>query len=82
MPMLCLTKKPTYHSYLSLAPALTRAGSAPALHCTKLRFCKWLKNSGDPGAIRTRDPQLRRLTTKLAQVPDMDMISRIAAPIN
>jgi hypothetical protein len=38
MPMLCLTKKPTYHSYLSLAPALTRAGPAPALNLEVLRI--------------------------------------------
>ena len=40
------------------------------------------ERSGDPGAIRTSDPQLRRLATKLAQVPVMEMISRNGVPIN
>ncbi len=40
------------------------------------------ERNGDPGAIRTRDFQLRRLATKLAQVSVMEMISRNAVPTN
>ncbi len=54
----------------------------PMRNARKRRSAKCAKQNGDPGAIRTRDPQLRRLVTKSAQVPVMKMNSRNAVPIN
>ena len=56
----------------SIGPALCgfrRPYTAPASYAARGRSRKTAKKNGDPGAIRTRDPQLRRLVLYPAELP-------------
>jgi hypothetical protein len=64
-PTHSLTKKPTFRSCPWLAPALTGADAKLEV----LETAQVVESNGDPGAIRTRDPQLRRLFRESCNLP-------------